>query len=424
MPELPFLRPLALAVALSTLAVPAAADPDARVRRILRAVPLVDGHNDLPWRLREKVQGRLAALDIGRDTATHDTLQTDLLRLRRGGVGAQFWSVYVPAEQKQVDAVVAVVAQIDLVHRMAQRYPRDLEIARTAADIERIHRGRRIAALIGVEGGHCIDNSLAVLRQLYALGARYMTLTHNLGTDWADACCAAPVHEGLAPFGVEVVREMNRLGMLVDLSHVSAATMHDALDTSAAPVIFSHSSAYALTDHLRNVPDDVLRRLPANGGLIMVTFVPRFVSAQVMAYDAEEEAEKARLAIRLPGQTELQKAHMEKWSAAHPAPRATLQQVADHIDHVVRVAGIAHVGLGSDFDGIERGPLGLEDVSCFPDLLAELLRRGYTDQDVGKIAGGNALRVLHRAEAVARELQAAHQAAETLFPSAATTARP
>ena len=424
MPGLSFLRPLALAVALSTLAVPAAADTDARVRRILRAVPLVDGHNDLPWRLREKVQGRLAALDIGRDTAEHDTLHTDLLRLRRGGVGAQFWSVYVPAEQKQVDAVVAVVAQIDLVHRMAQRYPRDLEIARTAADIERIHRGRRIAALIGVEGGHCIDNSLAVLRQLYALGARYMTLTHNLGTDWADACCAVPVHEGLAPFGVEVVREMNRLGMLVDLSHVSAATMHDALDTSAAPVIFSHSSAYALTDHLRNVPDDVLRRLPANGGLVMVTFVPRFVSAQVMAYDAEEEAEKARLEIRLPGQTQMQKTHMEKWRAAHPAPRATLQQVADHIDHVVRVAGIAHVGLGSDFDGIERGPLGLEDVSCFPDLLAELLRRGYTDQDVGKIAGGNALRVLRRAEAVARDLQAVHPPSETPFPSATTAARP
>ncbi|HZL84706.1 MAG TPA: dipeptidase [Candidatus Krumholzibacteria bacterium] len=417
------MRPLAFAVALSMLAVPAAADMDARVRRILRAVPLVDGHNDLPWRLREKVQGHLTALDIGRDTAERDTLHTDLLRLRRGGVGAQFWSVYVPAEQSQEKAVVAVVEQIDLVHRMVQRYPRDLAIARTAADIERIHRGRRIAALIGVEGGHCIDNSLAVLRQLYALGARYMTLTHNLGTDWADACCAAPVHEGLAPFGVEVVREMNRLGMLVDLSHVSVATMHDALDTSAAPVIFSHSSAYALTDHLRNVPDDVLRRLPANGGLIMVTFVPRFVSAQVMAYDAEVEAEKARLGIRSPGQKELQKTHMETWSAAHPAPRATLQQVADHIDHVVRVAGIAHVGLGSDFDGIERGPLGLEDVSRFPDLLAELLRRGYTDQDVGKIAGGNALRVLRRAEAVARELQASRPVAETRFPTP-TAARP
>ncbi len=420
------LRSLALVGAIATLAAPALAAPDtdARVRRILRAVPLVDGHNDLPWRLREKVQGRLTALDIGQDTAVHESLQTDLLRLRRGGVGAQFWSVYVPAEQPQADAVVAVVEQIDLVHRMVQRYPDVLAIARTAADIERIHRDQRIAALIGIEGGHCVDNSLAVLRQLYALGARYMTLTHNLGTDWADACSAAPVHQGLSPFGIEVVGEMNRLGMLVDLSHVSVATMHDALDTSAAPVIFSHSAAYALTDHLRNVPDDVLRRLPANGGLIMVTFVPRFVSAEVMAYDAEEEAEKARHGIRFPGQTQTLQAHLEAWRAAHPAPRATLQQVADHIDHVVRVAGVAHVGLGSDFDGIPQAPIGLEDVSRFPDLLAELLRRGYTDKDVGKIAGGNALRVLRRAEGVARELQASHPAAETPFPGGASTARP
>ena len=395
-----------------------AEDLEARARQLLRSVPLVDGHNDLPWRLRQKVQGQLARLDVGKDTAAQETLQTDLLRLRRGGVGAQFWSVYVPAEQAPAQAVVEVLEQIDLVHRLVQRYPEDLELARSAADVRRCHKRGHIACLIGVEGGHSVANSLGVLRQLHAVGARYMTLTHNKDTAWADACSDKPARDGLSPFGVEIVREMNRLGMLVDLSHVSAATMHDALDVSAAPVIFSHSSTRALTEHLRNVPDDVLRRLPSNGGVVMVTFVPRFVSAEVMAWDAEEEAEKARLGIRLPGQTALVQEHLEHWRAEHPAPQATLQQVADHIEHVVRVAGIDHVGLGSDFDGMRGRTLGLEDVSKFPALLAELLRRGWSDRDVQRLAGLNLLRVLERAEEVATELRA-RTPAEALFDSTA-----
>ena len=409
-------------LALATLGASAGAEPlEERARQLLRSVPLVDGHNDLPWRLRQKVQGQLSRIDVSKDTAAPETLQTDLLRLRRGGVGAQFWSVYVPAEQTPAEAVVEVLEQIDVVHRLVQRYPDDLELAGSAAEVRRSHKRGRIACLIGVEGGHCVANSLGVLRQLHRLGARYMTLTHNKDTAWADACSDKPALDGLSPFGIEIVREMNRLGMLVDLSHVSAATMHDALDASAAPVLFSHSSTRALTEHLRNVPDDVLRRLPANGGVVMVTFVPRFVSPEVMAWDAEEEAEKARLGIRFPGQTALVEEHLKRWRAEHPAPRATLQQVADHIEHVVRVAGIEHVGLGSDFDGMRGATLGLEDVSKFPALLAELLRRGWSDRDVQRLAGLNLLRVLERAEAVAQELRA-KTPAETLFEPPATSA--
>ena len=395
-----------------------------RVQRILKRVPLVDGHNDLPWRLREKVQGQLARLDIAADTSA-ETLHTDLQRLRRGGVGAQVWSVYVPAELPAADAVLAVIEQIDLVHRMVQRYPETLALVRSAGEIEQQHRQGRIACLVGVEGGHAIGNSLAVLRQLYALGVRAMTLTHSLDTGWADACSDEPRHAGLNAFGVEVVHEMNRVGILVDLAHVSHATMHDALDASLAPVIFSHSSAYALVPHLRNVPDDVLQRLPANGGIVMVTFVPPFVSQEVMAHDAEEKAEAARLEVHFPGQKAMVREHLEAWRAEHPRPRATVQQVADHIAHVVRVAGIDHVGLGSDFDGMKEGPRGLESVADYPNLLVELLHRGYSDADVQRIAGRNFLRVWRAAEQVAARLRTERGAAETLFETTppATTSR-
>lgn len=411
-----------LVYAWATPSAPARAgeDPQARARKILRAVPLVDGHNDLPWRLREKVQGRLTRLDIAADTRP-ETLQTDLLRLRTGGVGAQFWSVYVPAEQPPQEAVVQVLQQIDLVHRMVQQHEDMLELAGTADEIERIHRQGRIACLIGLEGGQCIANSLAILRQLYALGARSMTLTHSLDTDWADSCSDEPRHQGLSSFGIEVVHEMNRLGMLVDLSHVSPKTMNDALDISLAPVVFTHSSAYALVPNLRNVPDDVLRRLPKNGGMVMVTFVTRFVSQEVMDHDAEEAAEKGRLEVQFPGQKTLVAQHLEAWRASHPRPQATLQQVADHIAHVVQVAGIDHVGIGSDFDGISQGPKDLEDVSKFPDLLVELMQRGFTDADIEKICGRNALRVLGEVERVARRLQEERGPSEALFEGDTTT---
>jgi membrane dipeptidase len=377
---------------------------DARVQRILRDVPLIDGHNDLPWAIREKVKGRLEDLDIESDT-TADTLHTDLVRLRAGGVGGQFWSVYVPVDYTGNAAVVAVMEQIDVVHRLVQRFPEALEIARTADDIVRIHRQGRVASLIGMEGGHCIDNNLAVLRQLYNLGARYMTLTHSANTDWADACSDEPTHGGLAPFGEEVVREMNRLGMLVDLSHVSPETMHDALDVAEAPVIFSHSSARAAMDHVRNVPDDVLQRLSDNGGIVMVTFVPHFVSDDVLAHYADEKAQEARLKVRYPGRDTKVAEELEGWLEANPYPPATTAQVADHIEHVIRTAGVEHVGLGSDFDGIPFAPEGLDDVSRFPNLLVELLRRGHSDADVEKIVGLNALRVLREAERVAARLQ-------------------
>ena len=377
---------------------------EARARRILREVPLIDGHNDLPWAVREKAQGRLEELDLATDTKP-DTMQTDLVRLRAGGVGGQFWSVYVPVEMTGAAAVIAVLEQIDVVHRLVQRFPETLELARTADDIERIHAQGRVASLIGMEGGHCIDNNLSILRQLYNLGARYMTLTHSSNTDWADACSDEPAHAGLSPYGEEVVREMNRLGMLVDLSHVSPATMHDALDVSVSPVIFSHSAARATMDHVRNVPDDVLERLPENGGIVMVTFVPHFVSEAVLEHYAEEKAQEARLQVRYPGHDRKVAEEVQAWLVANPYPPATAAQVADHIEHVIRVAGIDHVGLGSDFDGIPFAPEDLDDVSRFPNLLVELLRRGHSNDDVKKIVGRNALRVLRENERVAKELQ-------------------
>ena len=393
---------------------PPPAELVARARALLEEVPLVDGHNDLPWELRTRFSNHLAAIDLTQDqSGLEKPLHTDLVRLERGGVGAQFWSVYVPADIP--NPTVAVLEQIDVVHRLAARYPQALEVALTAADVERIHRAGKVASLIGVEGGHAISDSLAVLRQLYAAGARYMTITHSKNTAWADSATDAPKVGGLSPFGVEVVREMNRLGMLVDLSHVSAEAMHDALDAAAAPVVFSHSSARALDAHPRNVPDDVLRRLPQNGGVVMVTFVPGFLSEAVRAWWAEEDAAKARFKALHSGNPEAEKAALEAWRTANPEPPATLAEVADHVEHARRLAGIDHVGIGSDFDGITTVPVGLEDVADYPVLLAELLRRGWSEGDVKKLAGENALRVLRQAETVAARLQKERPASDALI---------
>lgn len=378
----------------------------ARVERILREVPLIDGHNDLPWQYQKRVGNQLDRIDLRTEQAAlKPALHTDIPRLRRGGVGAQFWSVYVSADLKGADAVRAVLEQIDVVHRLSAMYPDAFEVARTADDVVRIHKKGKIASLIGVEGGHSMGGSLAVLRQLHALGAGYMTLTHSDNIEWADASTDDPKNDGLSPFGVRVVREMNRLGMLVDLSHVAATTMHDALDATLAPVIFSHSSARAVAHHVRNVPDDVLRRMTENGGVVMVTFVPGFISERIRQQGALRSAEEARLKALHRGQPDAVKARLAEWDAANPAPRASIADVADHVEHVIRVAGPDHVGLGSDFDGIESTPAGLDSVAAYPALLAELMRRGHTDEQIRKLVGLNVLRVMRKAEAVASRLQ-------------------
>jgi membrane dipeptidase len=383
---------------------------------ILAEVLLVDGHNDVPEQLRDRVKDNLDRLNLASDTSTLDPpMQTDIPRLRKGHVGGQFWSVYVPTSLKGPEAVQAVFEQIDVVHRMTERFPGDFAMAYTAADVERVHRSGKIASLIGMEGGHSIGNSLAVLREAYACGARYMTLTHWNDTDWADAATDKPRHDGLTKFGREVVREMNRLGMLVDLSHVSDKTMLDVLETSEAPVIFSHSSARALCDHVRNVPDDILQKVAASGGIVMVNFAPGFISEEGRAWDEQAFPEHDRLKALYPKDPQKVKAEFAAWKVAHPAPRVTLSQVADHIDHIRDVAGIDHVGLGSDFDGISRTPVGLEDVSKYPALLAELLRRGYSAHDVKKVAGANILRVMREVERTAERIRKTRLPSEALI---------
>jgi membrane dipeptidase len=378
-------------------------DVAARARNLHRQVALVDGHNDYPWALR--------GLDPGRDFAKADitgsvpTLHTDIPRLRQGGVGGQFWSVYVPSAMQGREAVRATIEQIDIVHRMVRRWPETFATARTAADVERAFRDRKIASLIGMEGGHSIDSSLATLRMLHTLGAGYMTLTHSLNVPWADAATDKPVHGGLSKFGEEVVREMNWLGMLVDLSHVSPDTMEDAIRVSEAPVIFSHSSAKALCNVPRNVPDHVLQMLPKNGGIAMITFVPGFISQEVADHGTRQTEAQQAFRAQFPNNDAYVATAMERWRAENPEPRATLSQVADHIDHVRKVAGIDHIGLGGDFDGITSVVQGLEDVSKYPDLTAELLRRGYSDQDIKKILGQNILRVMRSAEQVSARLR-------------------
>jgi membrane dipeptidase len=390
----------------SSAALTNAADRIEQVRKLLRETPLIDGHNDLPWQYHKR-SNDLSSIDLTIDNRKLiPPLATDIPRLRAGGLGGQFWSVYVPPTLPGPEAVQAVLEQIDIVHRLAARYPQTFELARTADDIERIHRQGKIASLIGMEGGHSINNSLAVLRMTYALGARYMTLTHTRNTDWADAAGDEPKHHGLTPFGVEVVHEMNRLGMLVDLSHVTEETMRAALTVSKAPVIFSHSSARALCNHLRDVPDDVLKLTAANGGIVMVCFLPGFLTERARLSMAAAEAEQERLRKLYPDNSEPFESAMAEWRRAHPSEHeAALSDVADHIDHVRKVAGIEHVGLGSDFDGFHGAPDGLEDVSGYPALLAELMRRGYTAQEIKQVAGLNLLRVFRQAEKVAAELR-------------------
>jgi membrane dipeptidase len=397
-----------------------------RVEQVLQRTPLVDGHNDLPWEIRDRFKSDLAAVNLESDT-THlplaagaSPLMTDIPRLRAGHVGGQFWSVWIPTDTKGFAAVQLTLEQMDLVKRIAARYPADLDMAYTAADVRRIHRSHRVASLIGIEGGHQINDSLAVLRQMYDAGARYMTLTHTSNTAWADSATDTPVHHGLTPFGIEVVREMNRLGMLVDLSHVSPETMRAALAVSEAPVIFSHSSARALVDHPRNVPDDILRTVAANGGVVMVNFAPGYVSEARNQWDADQAAEMTR--FNSPpyvglyiGQPERAKVALTAWEEKHPRPVTTLAQVADHIDHIRQVAGIDHVGLGSDFDGIEDAPVGLEGVDRYPALLEELMRRGWTDSDIAKVSGENLLRVMAAAEKVAVKLRAERPASGMLY---------
>jgi membrane dipeptidase len=394
----------------------AAEDYQHRVDQVLLQTPLIDGHNDLPWEIRERFKSDLATIDLASDThhlpvdAGQAALMTDIPRLRAGHVGAQFWSVWIPVETPGFQAVQMTLEQMDLVKRMAARYPADLAMAYGAADIRRIHDSRKIASLIGIEGGHQINGSLAVLRQMYDAGARYMTLTHTINTPWADSATDTPAHHGLTPFGVDVVKEMNRLGMLVDLSHVSPDTMKAALAASQAPVIFSHSSARALVDHPRNVPDDVLRALAANGGVVMVNFATIYVSAARNQWQADRAAEQTRFnsppyAGLYIGQPDRAKAALAQWDAQHPRPVTTLAQVADHIEHIRRVAGIDHVGLGSDFDGIPDAPVGLEGVDRYPALLEELMRRGWSDADIAKLAGENLLRTMAAAEQVSLKLR-------------------
>lgn len=379
---------------------------DARVTRILTDVPLIDGHNDLPWQYRQRVDNRLGEIDLRADQSSGEKpLHTDIPRLRAGRVGGQFWSVYVPTSITGAEAVQATIEQIDVVHRLTTLYPDTFELALTADDVTRIHRNGRIASLIGIEGGYSINNSLAILRSMYELGARYMTLTHSDTIAWADAATDDPEHDGLSAFGVAVIGEMNRLGMLVDLSHVSPSTMHDALDASAAPVIFSHSSVHGLTPHPRNVPDDVLKRLAQNGGIVMITFVPSFIDEDLRQWHAHQEAETARLRELHPGEPAVAREKLAAWETAHPRPEATLSDVADHIEYAVRVAGEDHVGIGGDLDGISSTPVGLSSVADYPALFAELLRRGHTEERLKKIAGGNALRVMRQAEAVAKLLR-------------------
>jgi membrane dipeptidase len=389
------------------------------VRQVLSAMPVIDGHNDLPMQLRARLGYEVGGLAEGRPE-----FHTDIPRLRAGGVGAQFWSVYVPSDLPEPEAVVATMEQVDAVYRMAAAYPDDLAMAYSAADVERALAAGRIASLIGIEGGHSLATSLGVLRSFARLGVRYVTLTHNHNTSWADSAADTPAVDGLNDVGRAVVREMERIGVLVDLSHVAPVTMHAALDVATAPVIFSHSSARAVTDHRRNVPDDVLVRLKDNGGVVQLTFVPYFISAELQAWALDDAATGARLGLPpeldvwprapLPGEDPLAvvasippppapDAERAAWLAANPPPAATVAQVADHIEHARAVAGVDHIGLGGDFDGTDATPAGLDDVSGYPRLLTELADRGWSAADLEKLTGRNMLRVLHESEQRAEE---------------------
>lgn len=385
----------------------------AHARRLLAQAILIDGHNDLPWEIRT---AKDAPMDVAAyDLRTKTRGMTDFARLAAGGLSGQFWSIYIPGEIKDSGFARVQLEQFDIARRMVARYPDKMTLALTADDIVKAKKQKKVASLLGMEGGHAIENSLGALRVYYELGARYMTLTHNVTLDWADAALGEQKHGGLTPFGKEVVREMNRLGMLVDLSHVAPSVMSDALTVTEAPVIFSHSSARAIVDYPRNVPDSILARLPKNGGVVMVTFVPGFVSNAVRQY--ETDAEAFRESLKDVTDSAERRSQIRAWRQSHPSPKATVSDVADHIEHVRKVAGVDHVGIGSDFDGIEAGPEGLEDVSTYPVLFAELIRRGWSDADLKKLAGENVLRALRTAEQVAARLQKERQ------PSTATIAK-
>ena len=394
----------------------------ARIDRILKATPLIDGHNDLPEQLRENYNMSVEGLASGTDRRPGHPLMTDMARLRQGHVGGQFWSVYIPSEVTGDAAIRATLEQIDVVKRLVKAYPSDLELARSADDVVRIHKAGKIASLIGVEGGHQIGGSLAALRQFYDLGARYMTLSHFKNNEFADSATDDPKYHGLNAFGRTVVHEMNRLGMLVDLSHVSSETMAGALDVSKAPVIFSHSDARALADHPRNVPDDILRRLQSNGGVVMVNFYLGHLSEPYREWEGQQAAEEALLADLYTGQPEIRKVKLADWEQAHPAPNSNVGIIADHIEHVVKIAGHDHVGLGGDLDGIpvDGAPPGMNSVSGYPLLFAELIGRGWSDEDLAKLAGGNLLRVLRQAELVATSMKNEPPATARLQPLSPT----
>lgn len=401
---------LAAAAAVLVAAGPLEAQtPEQVAEAALRAAPVWDGHNDVPQQLRSRRRNMIAGFDFRDTSGTADpangrlAMQTDLARLRKGRVGAQFWSVYVSALLPEPQAVQATIEQIDVLKRLVARYPADMALVTSAAEAERAMKAGRIASLIGMEGGHSIGSSLAVLRQMYALGARYMTLAHFRTTAWADSATDAPRHGGLTDFGKDVVREMQRIGMLVDLSHVSEQTMMDALDVAKAPVMFSHSGAYGFAAHPRNVTDAVLDRVKANGGIVMVVTLPGYVSEDVRRWTARREGEKARLGSEMPGDPDGAGRLLSEWEKANPVPAATVSQLADHVDHIAKRIGIGHVGLGGDFDGMSSTTQGMEDVTGYPRLFEELARRGYSRADLEKLASRNMLRVLRAAEAYAAE---------------------
>lgn len=412
------MRGLMMLAALA-MAAPAAGRPidkamQARIERILKATPLIDGHNDLPEQLREHYAMSVADLASGTVSRQPHPLMTDMARLRAGHVGGQFWSVYIDASVHGDEAIRQTIEQIDIVDRMIAAYPDDLAAAYTADDIVRAHRRGKVASLIGIEGGHQIGGSMAALRQFYRLGARYMTLTHFKTTEWADSATDDPIHHGMTPLGIAVVREMNRLGMLIDLAHVSPDVMRQAIAASKAPVVFSHSDARALADHPRNVPDDVLRLLVANGGVVMVNFYPAHLSEPYRQLSARHDAEEARLKALFQGQPDRVKSGLSAWDKMQTLPAFPIGLVADHIDHIARVAGHGHVGLGGDLDGIEMAVDGLGGVDGYPLLFAELIRRGWSDANLAKLAGGNVLRALRGAEATARAMAAAPPALDKL----------
>ncbi|GAA4752914.1 dipeptidase [Sphingomonas daechungensis] len=413
----------AAALLIATPALSQTIDPavQKRIDRILKQTPLIDGHNDVPEQVRENWKFSVEGLASGSDKRQPNPMMTDMERLHQGRVGGQFWSVYIDASVHGDEAIRQTLEQIDIVTRLVEAYPNDLELASTADDFVRIHRKGKIASVMGVEGGHQIGGSMAALRQYYRLGVRYMTLTHFATNEWADSATDDPKYGGLSPFGVEVVKEMNRIGMLVDLAHVSPDTMKDAIAASKAPVIFSHSNARALEDHPRNVPDEVLALLPSNGGVVMVNFYTGYLSEPFRQWNANRAAEEARFKSLFTGQPDKRNAAMDAWDKANPPPKAEIGIIADHIEHIVKVAGHDHVGLGGDLDGIpyDQSPPGMNSVAGYPLIFAELIRRGWNDKDLAKLAGGNILRVLRQAEAVSASMKDVPPSLATLPPAAA-----